>query len=333
MGLKHPVDLASWQRWQGRQHPRQAVRQRLRRSSKPTFTVLRGGPAPDLLVAIEAQHASVANAVIEPMLRLPRERVAVLLAPGISLDLPGWARDQAQDLDITGLRAVLAAGHYTELGAAAYALSRRLKVPFLVAQHGLLTPHAPPLPRDAHLLAWSRQDADFWASGRSDVRSTVVGSQLLWAAASRSGAGQVGGDRVVYLGQLHGAELPRRTLAQAAQRFCREHDAIYRPHPSERDRVSRFIHRRWQRHGVEFDTSGRQLRDLDLPVVSVFSTGVLEAAARGLPAWVDYPAPPAWLEEFWVRYEMRRYGDAPTAVPRQPAVEPAAAIARLLEDL
>ena len=72
------------------------------------------------------------------------------------------------------------------------------------------------------------------------------------------------------------------------------------------------------------------LADLAAPVVSVFSTGVLEAAARGLPAWVDFPDPPAWLREFWDRYDMRPYGGDPTPAPARPDEEPAVAIARLL---
>lgn len=42
------------------------------------------------------------------------------------------------------------------------------------------------------------------------------------------------------------------------------------------------------------------------------SHGVLEAAARGLPAWVDYPDPPEWLEEFWARYGLQRWGGEAT---------------------
>ena len=49
--------------------------------------------------------------------------------------------------------------------------------------------------------------------------------------------------------------------------------------------------------------------------MSVFSTGVLEAAAQGRDAWVDFPRPPAWLGEFWERYGMHRFGGAPTPAP------------------
>ncbi len=59
---------------------------------------------------------------------------------------------------------------------------RSTTCPFFVAQHGALTPFAPPLPRAAHLLAWSEADADFWTAGRQDVQVTAVGSQLLWVA-------------------------------------------------------------------------------------------------------------------------------------------------------
>ena len=52
------------------------------------------------------------------------------------------------------------------------------------------------------------------------------------------------------------------------------------------------------------------LVDLPNPVVSIFSTGILEAAARGRDAWVDFPHPPLWLEEFWERYGMHRFGSS-----------------------
>ena len=68
-------------------------------------------------------------------------------------------------------------------------------------------------------------------------------------------------------------------------------------------------------------------------VVSVFSTGILEAAARGVPAWAAYDRPPAWLEEFWERYAMSRYGAAPTPAPPPAAREPALAVAAAIEAL
>ena len=68
-------------------------------------------------------------------------------------------------------------------------------------------------------------------------------------------------------------------------------------------------------------------------MVSVFSTGILEAAARGVPAWAAYDRPPAWLAEFWERYAMSRYGSDPTPAPAPPEREPAAAVAAAIEDL
>ena len=93
------------------------------------------------------------------------------------------------------------------------------------------------------------------------------------------------------------------------------------------------------------DRVGDALTEVDAPVGSVFSTGVLEAAARGLPARVTYPAPPRWLEAFWDRYGMARWngtsagaaapsGSAPaTPAPAVPAEEPARAVARILREL
>jgi hypothetical protein len=196
---------------------------------------------------------------------------------------------------------------------------------------------APPLPEGAVLLAWTEQDADFWRSGRRDVTSHVVGSQLLWEAAlGAAGDADVPLDPAgppTYLGQLHGAELPRRDLAAAAAAFCRTTGATYRPHPSERDRRSRRQHAAWEAEGILIDRSGTPLTRIGRPVVSVFSTGVLEAAARGLPAWVDYPAPPAWLAEFWERYGMGRWGQDATRAPTLPGTPPARLVADLIGGL
>ena len=61
--------------------------------------------------------------------------------------------------------------------------------------------------------------------------------------------------------------------------------------PRERDRRSVATHARWEAEGITIDRSGIPLRELGAPVVSVFSTGVLEAAAAGLPAWVTLAEP------------------------------------------
>ena len=111
---------------------------------------------------------------------------------------------------------------------------------------------------------------------------------------------------------------------------CRKRGAVYRPHPSERDVTSRAVLAAYERAGVTVDRAGVPLVELASPVVSVFSTGVLEAAARGRDAWVDFPRPPAWLGEFWERYGMHRLGDSPTPAPARPAVEPARRVAELV---
>ena len=226
---------------------------------------------------------------------------------------------------------VVGAGHYLPLGAVAHAWSRRLGARFVAVQHGLLTPHAPPLAPDSTLLAWSAADADFWRSGRPDVQTQVVGSQLLWEAGR--GRTRVTDDRPTFLGQLHSAEMGRREMARFTGAFCRTEGTRYRPHPGERDRLSRWQHARWRRQGIELDDGSVPLRELPTPVVSVFSTGILEAAARGVPAWAAYDRPPAWLEEFWERYAMSRYGGAPTPAPAPPEREPAVAVAAAVEAL
>lgn len=202
----------------------------------------------------------------------------------------------------------------------------------VVAQHGLMTPLAPPLPADAHLLAWSAADGEFWISGRQDIRIHEVGSQLLHYAAQQEVELNPAA-APLFLGQLHGAELPRWRMAKAAYSACRNGQAIYRPHPAERDVMSRLQHRWWAQRGIRVDHHGGSLLEARAPVVSVFSTGVLEAAASGLPAWVTYPDPPRWLEEFWERYGMSRLGQAPTARPRIALVEPALVAAGVVADL
>ncbi|MFM6850375.1 MAG: RNA-binding protein, partial [Terrabacter sp.] len=103
------------------------------------------------------------------------------------------------------------------------------------------------------------------------------------------------------------------------------------PHPSERDVLSRLTHQGYQRLGITVDASS-PLSALSGPVLSVFSTGVLEAAARGRDAWVDFPRPPAWLGEFWERYAMHRLGTLPTPAPDRPEVEPARRVAQVVTE-
>ncbi|MBL0749122.1 hypothetical protein [Nocardioides baculatus] len=356
-GLRHPGDLVAWRRWHESRHPlRHAVRtarSRIRKPASALVDVLEPEGEPDVLVAVEATHASVRHAVAAPLDHLDPGRTIVVAPTGWQAP-PGFAGHRRRATDLAGLttsappRAVLAAGHYTEIGSAAYDLAERHGATFFVAQHGALTPFAPPLPRAARLLAWSESDGDFWTEGRQDVQVSATGSQLLWTAGLVTGASAPSStssgsanapsstssdsERLVYLGQGHAAEISRARLAHAALVTCREHGAAYRPHPSERDVTSRAVLGAYARAGITIDTSGVPLVDLDAPIVSVFSTGVLEAAARGRRAWVDFPRPPAWLGEFWERYGMHRLGTAPTPAPDQPSVEPARRIAEIVTE-
>ncbi len=228
---------------------------------------------------------------------------------------------------------VVALGHFLHLGAAGLRAAVRAGARYVTVQHGLLTPHAPPLAPGTTLLAWGEADAEFWRSGRDDVTTRVVGSQLVWDAGHGPRPDVAEGVTPVFLGQLHGAELPRPVLERAAEGFCRSTGASYRPHPAEVDRRSRATHRRWERAGITVDRSPAPLRALGRPVVSVFSTGVLEAAAAGTPGWVYLTDPPAWVEQFWDRYHLARWGGAPTPAPEQPSVDPSRAVAAALRGM
>jgi hypothetical protein len=336
VGLTYPRDLDAWHAWQRSRTPLRTLRNRFRSeppllgtltlmSSEPRLLVVLDWLAPTALMALfeMTRHLSTPYAVLAPQ-----------PIPGMPLSTTAQQREITVDpavspTELGGVQVVVAAGHYLPLGAAGYAWSRLLSAEFVAVQHGLLTPHAPPLAPDSHLLAWSGADADFWRSGRLDVQARVVGSQLLWEAGA--GSTHVTHDRPTFLGQLHSAEVGRRAMARFTGRFCRTEGARYRPHPGERDRLSRWQHARWRRQGIRFDDGSVPLRELPAPVVSVFSTGILEAAARGVPAWAAYDDPPAWLSEFWERYDMSRYGSAPTPAPARPEQQPAVTVAADVE--
>lgn len=339
MGLIHPTDLDAWSRWQQSRSPVRLAKHLLRRPAPPNGRLMVRGESPRVLIVLDATTPTSMASYIAPLQFLTEVDVAVLAPGDISSLLPGqgWECHQIADAgDVPAvlgtLKTVLAAGNYLPLSGAAYRWAETLGVKFSVVQHGLITPDAPPLPRNAHLLAFSEADAAFWSSGRGDLSHNVVGSQLLWEAASQppSRGTSEGIAAPLFLGQLHGAELPRAGFASAARDFCLATGAVYRPHPSETDTLSRLQHSMWSRRGIRIDRSGTPLAESKAPVVSVFSTGVLEAAARGLPSWVTYRQPPFWLEEFWERYKMSRWGRNPTPAPPRAEVEPAKVIARFL---
>lgn len=350
MGLTHPADLRAWHRWQARRNLPRTLKtaaargvRRIRRipEPQPRFALHVRGEAPELLVALETTGPTQRAALLEPLTHLPERDLAVLAPHEVTEHLPGgpWrtreltGQQLGQAPELRSVRRVLGVGSYLPVGAAADAWREQRDLPFWVVQHGLLVPMAPPLPRAAHLLAFSAADAAYWTAGRPDTTAEVVGSQLLWrAGAAPRGPAEAVEAAPVFLGQLHGAELPRIGLIRSCYAFCRKQGAVYRPHPGERDLLSRLVHRWWRRRGIAFDDAGQPLTRLRSPVVSVFSTGVLEAAALGLPAWVHHRRPPAWLRELWGRYGMRPWGGPPTPAPDRPDVEPARRIAQILTE-
>lgn len=333
-GLAFPHDVAAWQRWERSRRPLRAAKAAvvgsLRRESPPRWVLNERGVAPRVLVAFDMVRITKADALIAPLTHV-KEGMAVLSAGDVRGDLPGdgWRQREITHLGQlpSSVDVVLSAGSYGAVSLPVHAWARERGLRFVVVQHGLLTPYAPPLPAEVDLFAWSEQDGDFWTMGREDVRVTVVGSQLLWRAGQTSATATL--DQPVFLGQLHGTELPLRDVARTTGSFCRTTGAVYRPHPAEVDRRSRGIHRLWRRQGIQFETSGLPLNQLGRPVVSIFSTGVLEAAVQGLPAWVHHPAPPLWLGEFWARYALGRWGSEPTN-HAAPSAEPARLIAELV---
>lgn len=334
MELKYPADLAAWLRWQQRAQGVVAVARKLKTAPPPpTYLVGRNRPEPPrVVVGLESAAVSSLLALAAPLLELRSESLAVVVPAGFEVaKLPlelSWepAEPNLGELLTVG-RVVLAAGHYLPLGRLLYDAARARGAQFVTVQHGLLTPWTPPLAEGTTLLAFSDSDAAFWRGGRQDVQTVTVGSELLWRAAAEPAAHVSRFTTPTFLGQLHGAELPRLGMIQAASSFCLNYQAAYRPHPSERDRLSRAVHATWRKLGVEFASGNLPVAKSRTPVVAAFSTGLLEAAAAGVPAWAYYPSPPRWLAEFWDRYQLHRWGQDPTPAPRVPATAPAKRIA------
>lgn len=365
--LAFPEDLSEWGSWQRSTQRLRIARHEISRvtrrmgnqetmeSSAHLYLASRGS-APRVLFAVDAATPTQMASVLLPLTHLENMDLAVLAVgdPSTALQRLGLDAEEWQVEIIhphaplpkvmESVGVVIGVGNYLAAGALAYQWSVALHADFVVVQHGLLTPFAPPLPSGAHLAAFSADDAAFYLSGRGDLTYEVVGSQLLWSA--RREAHEMGHEapsaRAVFLGQLHGAELPRSDFARAAAEFCAVSGASYRPHPGETDKLSRLLHALGQRAGIHIDRMQEPLHKLGAPVASVFSTGVLETAARGLPARVTHPSPPPWLEAFWHRYEMVRwdgtaYGAvapahevAATPAPEVPLTEPAVAVAGIL---
>ncbi len=357
--LKYPLDLDAWQAWQRRQKKLKWAKYKLNtlldsaRSRTVVDEPVRGllytrGTKPQVLIVMDSFSPTNRNAILEPLKHLDAVDVALWVPEDASEYLDGqyaserYSRKDWSEQKISGdelisllpdVRIVLSAAQFLGRGAVAYEFSRAIGAEYWMVQHGLLVPQAPPLPVGCTLLAFSEADAEFWASGRRDVTTHAVGSQLLYLAAQKAAgaeAQQQNDLEPIFLGQMHGAELPRASFAYASHSFLKKFGGVYRPHPSEKDKLSVLTHQLWEKEGIRIDRSGTPLNEVPNPVVSIFSTGVLEAAIRGIPAWVYHPAPPAWLVEFWDRYGMNQWGQEPTPAPVQPKKEPAQRIAELM---
>ena len=357
--LKYPLDLDAWQAWQRRQKKLKWAKYKLNsllasaRSRTVAEEPVRGllytrGTKPQVLIVMDSFSPTNRNAILEPLKHLDAVDVALWVPEDASEYLDGqyaserYSRKDWSEQEISGdelmrllpdVRIVLSAAQFLGRGAVAYEFSRAIGAEYWMVQHGLLVPQAPPLPVGCTLLAFSEADAQFWASGRRDVTTHAVGSQLLYLAAQKAAGAEAQKQNdlePIFLGQMHGAELPRASFAYASHSFLKKFGGTYRPHPSEKDKLSVLTHKLWEKEGIRIDRSGTPLNEVPNPVVSIFSTGVLEAAIRGIPAWVYHPAPPAWLVEFWDRYGMNRWGSEPTPAPVQPEKEPARRIAELI---
>lgn len=360
--LKYPLDLDAWQAWQRRQKKLKWAKYKLKAlldsarsrtiAEEPVHGLLyTRGTKPQVLIVMDSFSPTNRNAILEPLKHLDAVDVALWVPEDASEYLDGqyasehYSRKDWTEQEISGdelmrllpdIRIVLSAAQFLGRGAVAYEFSRAIGAEYWMVQHGLLVPQAPPLPVGCTLLAFSEADAQFWASGRRDVTTHAVGSQLLYLAAQKAAGAEEQKQNdlePIFLGQMHGAELPRASFAYASHSFLKKYGGIYRPHPSEKDKLSVLTHKLWEKEGIRIDRSGTPLNEVPNPVVSIFSTGVLEAAIRGIPAWVYHPAPPAWLVEFWDRYGMNQWGQEPTPAPVQPKKEPAQRIAELMIEI
>lgn len=345
--LAFPDDLDAWRRWEQGQRRLYRIaaraKARLYERAGTRMSAARKRPAPqlllpegepDVLVVVDGWSPSCRAAVGDVVRHLDPRRTAVLAAAPEALEAlaPGRHAVSFESVDRipSSVREVVTLGAFSELAGRVEPWAQRHDVRFSVVQHGALTPWAPPLTDGTHLFAWSEADAEYWRAGRNSITTEVTGSQLLWNA-RRQPPVTVADERPVMLGQLHGTELPAWSMQRLYTRFCVGTGADYRPHPNEADAMSRAQHRLMRAAGVRFERSGMSVLELGRPVVSVFSTGTLEAAQRGLPAYVHHPDPPPWVRAFWTRYGLASFGGAPTAPALLPPTEPARAIAAAVQ--
>lgn len=342
MALIHPRSLERWQEWRSSRRRVPGIHRAL--TSPPAAAsgyVLHsraGEGSASTLLGIDTADGA-ASGGLPAVLPYIHGTAHVITPAGVALEAlsgPQWHRRQitrpVDGLNQLGVTSVLTLGWHLDVGSALHAWARDAGVPGAVIQHDVLTPFAPPLPPETTLLAWTVQDGRFHSAGRDDIDVRVVGSQRLWEARhDSSGTAVEVEDRPVFLGQLAEIELPRRVTLGAAYGYCRSTGAMYQPGSGETDRPSRLAHAVLRRRGVTMQEPGTALSAQSRPVVAVFSADLLEAAVRGLPAWVHAPHAPAWVAEHWERYGMRRAGGEPTPPPEVGADEPARLIAQILE--
>lgn len=346
MGLIHPVDLDAYRRDEARRQSfsrLRRIRARLRGADGPPAMTLRVfGDDPDVLVAFDSTTLSCRAAVLGIVDHLDIERIAVLAPFAIDRSDPDLTDGSVPDRSVVALEdlaaavpdvaVVLSAGAHGPAGAFVHDFARRRRASSIVVQHGMLLPQVAPLPSGVTLAAWSDVDGAFWRSGRADVEVRVVGSELLRRALADPPPPVPVDATPVYCGALHGTELPRWEIERVARTFCRATGAHYRPHPREVDFQSRLTHLVWKQLGIGFAPTDRPLLEIGAPVVSMWSTAVLEAAAAGLPAWVYHPDPPEWLTEVWTRYGLAEWGAEPTPKPEIAQGAPAERLAELVEE-
>jgi hypothetical protein len=338
--------IDEWRRWDRRQSGiLRNARAHLRAPGELCVFESPGGPSGDrrVVAGLDSLSPSHRSAILGPLERLRKHGVgAVVIAPSTlseGLRPLGFERAGHADRGVPaslrgGISGVIAVGDHLQAGAVALQWAEYLDVPYFVAQHGLITPACPPVPPGSHLLAWTEADARFMVGKRQDVTVAVVGSQILWESA-QLGPHDAGEPcaTVHFLGQLHTHELPRQTTARTVRAVAREQSTVYRPHPNERDVVSRLQHRVWRNRGLILEANASRLGGLSGQVVAIFSTGILEAAAAGVPAFGACWAPPRWVEELWDRYQISRFDSGVPTVVEIAAEEPALTVAGVLQSI
>ncbi|MGP5125950.1 hypothetical protein ACTXKL_05375 [Brachybacterium tyrofermentans] len=350
MALIHPRSLERWQEWRSTRRRAPGVHEEGRRALRPLRprTVPSGyvlhtrdgeaGATGRVLLGVDLPVGTTPEGLLAalPYMHGP---AMVLTRAGTDLDEvagPEWRHESVLDptsaFEGAGITSVITLGWHLGIGHLVHEWALGAGVPAAVVQDDVLTPYAAPLPPETTVLAWSEEDGDFHRAQRDDIDVRVVGSQRLWQAAHESAVDADSlEDQPVFLGQLGAIELPRRLPLATADSYCRSAGALYQPGVLETDRIARAAHALLHRRGIEFQSSGIEVRDQNRPLVSMLSADVLEAAVRGLPAWVHGPKLPAWVHEHWERYGMRPTGGDPTPAPPLAADEPARLIAQILE--